>query len=100
MTSSIKNDKSFQLLICTQNLVGVIPDDCMILCYACPECYPQPLDAVCRRGVCVAGEEGCPYTGDDEPLEVEAADVIADPLGCRQHIRDRRTRHRISPERP
>ncbi|MBW2261299.1 MAG: hypothetical protein JRG91_04930 [Deltaproteobacteria bacterium] len=60
--------------------IGVIPDDCMILCYACPECYPQPLSAVCRGGVCVAGEEGCPYTGDDEPLEVETADVIADPL--------------------
>ena len=59
---------------------GPMPEDCFILCYACPECYPQPLDAVCRSGVCVAGEEGCPYTGDDVPLEVEAADVMADPL--------------------
>jgi hypothetical protein len=28
----------------------------------------------------VAGEQGCPYLGDDEPVEAELADVIADPL--------------------
>jgi len=46
-----------------------IPMECMIDCYACPVCYPQPLDAVCRGGACVAGEQGCPYTGEAPVLD-------------------------------
>ena len=35
------------------------PQHCVMdLCEACPLCFPQPLDADCSEGICVAQGEG------------------------------------------
>ena len=57
-----------------------VPADCLILCYACPVCFPQPLGARCVDGECVPDGEGCPYAGSEEPAPATPAQVAADPL--------------------
>jgi hypothetical protein len=59
---------------------GLPPAGCMEDCGDCHSCYPQTLTAVCLEGgLCVPEQEGCPYTGEEEPVEVTAAALFADP---------------------
>lgn len=56
------------------------PIECLADCFACPVCYPQPLDAVCRAGECVASETGCPGPSAGEIVDASPAEVAAEPL--------------------
>jgi hypothetical protein len=60
---------------------GTPPVECMMDCYACPSCYPQPLSAGCVDGACVATVQGCPYPFAEDPPLVTPAEVAADPHG-------------------
>lgn len=56
------------------------PDHCMMLmCYACPQCFPQPLEADCQDGLCVAQGEGCPALGEDLPPAASSQAIAASP---------------------
>lgn len=55
------------------------PIECLADCFACPVCYPQPLSAVCRGGVCIEDETGCPGPEDGEIIDATPASVAADP---------------------
>lgn len=57
----------------------VPPVDCLIDCYACPLCFPQPLGARCDLGACVAVAEGCPSTSPETPTVLTVAQLVASP---------------------
>lgn len=54
-----------------------VPLECQMDCFACPPCFPQPLDSTCEAGQCVALHEGCPNTGDPPVGDVAAHEVSA-----------------------
>lgn len=56
----------------------VIPVECLRECYACPTCFPQPLDVACVNGQCVADGEGCPGPTNEVYPEATVAEVRAD----------------------
>lgn len=55
------------------------PVDCLMDCFACPLCFPQPLGARCELGACVPTERGCPSSLAEEPPAVTVAEVVASP---------------------
>ncbi len=55
------------------------PPECVFECMACPLCFPQPLQARCELGHCVAAEQGCPSTEDASPPEASVTQLIASP---------------------
>jgi hypothetical protein len=55
-----------------------IPLECLVECYACPTCFPQPLDVACASGRCVADGWGCPGPTDEVYPPATVAEIRAD----------------------
>lgn len=64
---------------------GPVPEGCWMECYACPVCFPQPLDTHCENDQCVADDQGCPYTGNDPHPTAVTADIMHDPQSFTGH---------------
>lgn len=56
-----------------------IPPECWVECYACPTCFPQPLDVDCVEGQCVPDGWGCPGSTEEEYASTTVADIRANP---------------------
>ena len=56
-----------------------MPVECMMDCFACPPCFPQPIAAACEAGTCIASAEGCPYPYEPDPPAMSPAVIAADP---------------------
>ena len=55
------------------------PPECLIDCYACPLCFPQPLAARCDLGRCAPVDRGCPSTRPEPPTRLTVVQLLASP---------------------